>query len=202
MSDRKYTQEEIQRMLDEISEKKFAKMSDAFLFSVEERHQNGVYKKTAERMTNRVVTKETGLKISKSKKGVPLSEDHKEKLKEIAQETKNYLKAAEVWSNKPEEFRKKVGKKSGKSRIGRTASDEHKENISKGLKGKPKSDEHKESLRLARLNVVLSDEAKENIAKAARVEYVCPHCNSVVKGKGNLSRWHGDNCKQKPSTNI
>lgn len=29
-------------------------------------------------------------------------------------------------------------------------------------------------------------------------KYKCKHCN-VITNKGNLKRWHGDNCKQKPS---
>jgi len=198
MINKEYTQEEIQLMLNDLSDKKLAKMSDSFLESVENRHNSGVYSKTSNRMKDRVVREETREKISNSKKGKKLSDEHIKKLKEISKKNKYYLKGAEVWSNQSDERHKEVGKKSGNSRLGRKASDEHKKNISESLKGVPKSEEHRKKLSDAKKNVVLSEEAKSRIRAAARVEYHCSHCNSNIKGRGNFSRWHGDNCKKKP----
>jgi hypothetical protein len=28
-------------------------------------------------------------------------------------------------------------------------------------------------------------------------KFVCPHCENIIGGAGNYSRWHGDNCKNK-----
>ena len=147
MINKEYTQEEIQLMLNDLSDKKLAKMSDSYLESIENKY---------------------------------------------------YLKGVEVWSNQSDERHKEVGKKSGNSRLGRKASNEHKKNISDALKGVPKSEEHRKKLSDAKKNVVLSEEAKSRIRAAARVEYHCSHCNSNIKGRGNFSRWHGDNCKKKP----
>ena len=198
MEKNQYTDQQIQQMLDELSKTKIGKRSDDFLLSVEERKNKGVYKEISQKMKNRVVSSETSQKISKSKKGTILSDETKKKLKNIAKETKQYLKAAEVWSNKPEEYRKEVGKKSGESRLGRKATNEHKQNISNSLKGISKSEEHRKKLSESKKGIKVSDETKKKLIEAANVEYTCVHCNSKVKGAGNLSRWHNDNCKKKP----
>ena len=35
------------------------------------------------------------------------------------------------------------------------------------------------------------------LAKALNVAYTCEHCGKSGNGRGNYTRWHGDNCKQK-----
>jgi hypothetical protein len=39
--------------------------------------------------------------------------------------------------------------------------------------------------------------SKETLAKlrVAKPKYCCEHCNTIVGGKSNYNRWHGDNCK-------
>ena len=100
-------------------------------------------------------------------------------------------------NNISNEKRKEISKKSAESRRGRKATDQHRQNISNSLKGRSFSEEHKQNIRLSKQHVVLSKEALDNIAKAAKVEYTCNVCGAKVKGAGNLSRWHNDNCKHK-----
>ena len=33
--------------------------------------------------------------------------------------------------------------------------------------------------------------------KSEDISFICPHCNKETKSRGNLSRWHLDNCKHK-----
>lgn len=72
-------------------------------------------------------------------------------------------------------------------------------------KGFKHSEETKKKLSLARQGksswnkgIVMSDEIRKNMSKSAltRPKHTCPHCNKEVTPQ-NLSRWHGDNCKQK-----
>lgn len=35
--------------------------------------------------------------------------------------------------------------------------------------------------------------------KVAKPKYLCYHCNSLIGGKSNYERWHGNNCKSKQS---
>lgn len=91
---------------------------------------------------------------------------------------------------------------------------QHKENISKGSKGKIKTEEHREKLRLSHIGQ--SNHTKEQleiISKANKnrvgVKYkrqnlqvdgsvmkkiTCPHCG-LIGGQNNLKRFHFNNCK-------
>ena len=44
----------------------------------------------------------------------------------------------------------------------------------------------------------MSEEQKQKIRESSKGEnaFECPHCGKRV-GKGNYTRWHGDNCKFK-----
>jgi hypothetical protein len=81
---------------------------------------------------------------------------------------------------------------------------EHLEKIASKKRGKPLSDNLRKNLSIIKIGVKLSIEHKANISKGllgnVRGSYekiICPHCNSIVGGKGNFKRWHGDNCKAK-----
>lgn len=39
--------------------------------------------------------------------------------------------------------------------------------------------------------------AKLSTNNGSKIKYQCPHCDKLVGGKGNLNRYHGDNCKSK-----
>lgn len=97
-------------------------------------------------------------------------------------------------------------------------SEEHKQKISKSLKGKPKpwmigtrngagnagkpkSEEHKKNIALSKLGKTrepFSEEWKQALkdAKAKEPIKTCPHCG--LEGKGpNMTRYHFNNCKRK-----
>jgi hypothetical protein len=134
--------------------------------------------------------------------------------------TGQHLKAAQCWSKKSEEYRKEVGKRSGQSRLNRQASENHKDKISKGLKGKPKSEEHKKNLSISKIGKKMNNEQKERYKllfkgernpmfgkkqsdksrkKMSDNHYAkkliqCPYCGYKCAGN-NYKRYHGDNCK-------
>lgn len=65
--------------------------------------------------------------------------------------------------------------------------------------------------RQSRAGMLHSDETKSKISAANKgrpsplkgvpaPKIVCPHCNKVIGGINNFSRWHGDNCKAKSSS--
>ena len=136
---------------------------------------------------------------------------------------KNGLKALDL----SKEQRADIGRRSGLSRVGRLASDEHKDNISKGLKGKPKSKEHKEKLSIFRTGKKMDETQKERYKllfkgernpmygkthteetrkkisnnPAYKIERICPHCNKTIIGT-NYFRHHGDRCKLNPNKTI
>lgn len=132
---------------------------------------------------------------------------------------KNGLKVMDLPLNRKLE----IYRKSSLSRTGRKADEQHKQSISKGLKGKPKSEEHKEKLSIARTGFkeseetirakrerfkgvknpmygkTHSEETRKKISeknKAYDVIRTCPHCDKVIKGT-NYFRHHGDRCKYK-----
>ena len=94
---------------------------------------------------------------------------------------------------------------------------EHKDNISKAKLGKPGTNrgkiftkEHRANIGLASKGRISGDKNpmrnKEVLDKhptlfnnennPSKIKTQCPHCKTL-SGKGNYSRWHGDNCKNK-----
>lgn len=74
--------------------------------------------------------------------------------------------------------------------------------------GVPKSEEHKKKIAKSNSGKVFTEERRKkiSIATTGRVPYnkrltepkfLCSVCGKVVAGKGNLARWHEDNCKEK-----
>ena len=99
---------------------------------------------------------------------------------------------------------------------------EHRDNISKAKKGKPGtnkgkkfSEEHKQNIGIASKGRISGDKnpmrKKEVLDKhpalfnnennPSKIKTECPHCKTL-SGKGNYSRWHGDNCKNKQNEQI
>ncbi|WVX87539.1 homing endonuclease [Vibrio phage EniLVp02] len=107
------------------------------------------------------------------------------------------------------------------SNIGRKATAEARANMSKARKGIPKSAEHRrkigrkgyimlknpttgESRRVSKSDPdiqLLIDQGWKNPAAIAITEstevFTCPHCGATSKSRGNMTRWHFDNCKAK-----
>lgn len=144
---------------------------------------------------------------------------HGKNLAKLGIPQKNGLKVLDLPIEKKLEFQRK----SALARIGRKASDEHKSNISKGLKGKPKSEEHRLKLSLAKKGKKMDEETKKKISltisgkgnpmfgkthsldtrkkmsqnnKSYHIIRTCEHCKREIKGP-NFYRHHGDNCKLK-----
>lgn len=139
---------------------------------------------------------ETKEKMSKSSLGKPKSESHRLNL-----EAANRKKAKDP-----------IYLKNLKASVQKTP--EWKNNISIGLTGLKKSKEHCENLSKSHLGIPNMHKGKtyeEIVGKEAaiirldlmrnrRLEdplYSCIYCKETFKGMGNLSRWHGDNCKMK-----
>lgn len=94
---------------------------------------------------------------------------------------------------------------------------EHRDNISKARQGKPGTnkgkiftEEHRRNIGAASKGRIAGDKnpmKKQEILdkhpalfnhenNPSRIKTQCPHCKTL-SGKGNYSRWHGDNCKYK-----
>lgn len=134
-------------------------------------------RKMSKARRKRVITEETGKRISLALKGVPKSNEHKEK-----------LRIANLGYVVPEHVREKISKKHmgkfkkphtdetkrliSESRKGRKLSEDHKEKIScsmKGKPGKPHSEETKEKIKAKRALQVskpCTEKQKQQISQA------------------------------------
>jgi hypothetical protein len=119
--------EQLQKMLDELPQKKYAKLSDKRLEYIEiSKHK--------------IFSNETRNKISEKNKGKKLSDEHKRKLseKKHSEETKNKISEKKRGVILSEETKKKMSDK--------IISDETKKKMSDKRKGMKFSDEHKTRL--------------------------------------------------------
>lgn len=94
---------------------------------------------------------------------------------------------------------------------------EHRDNISKAKLGKPGTNKGKTFTKEHRANIGLASKGRisgdknpmrnkevldkhpalfNNENNPSKIKTQCPHCKAL-SGKGNYSRWHGDNCKNK-----
>jgi hypothetical protein len=109
--------------------------------------------------------------LSAKTKGRPRSDETKEKIRQalkgrtMPEDVKQKLSLAQI-GEKSYHFGKKF-----------SADTKHKMSVAK--RGKSFDDQHKQAL---------SDAWKN------REEVICPHCNTTSKNKGNMTRWHFDNC--------
>jgi hypothetical protein len=219
--------EELKKALQGIDESRFAKYTDNQLAGFEKLHNvprtNEWKNKIGDSNKGKIVSEKTKAKLSQVKKGIPSSEETKERLRILAKETKQYLIASEAAKNRPIEKRQESNRKSALSRTGRKADDSHKNNISNALKGKPKSESHRKKLSEAKLGKKMAEEQKEKyklLFKGERnpmfgkkqsaesrkkmgqnhtgyhIERCCPFCKRTIKGT-NFFKYHGDNCKLK-----
>jgi len=110
----------------------------------------------------------------------------------------------------------------GKHLVGHTLSKEHKEKLSKSLKGKkkteqtknrmkeswrnrsPRSAAHCEAISKANKGRILSQETRQKMSESKKgknpshtqIKWTCEHCNKTGIGISNYNRWHGNNCKK------
>ena len=82
--------------------------------------------------------------------------------------------------------------------LGYKASKETKLKMSQTRKGVKKTDETRRKMSIAFTGRKYSAEARRNMSNAqlAVPKLKCPHCDMVTT-KGNIRRWHGDNCRSK-----
>jgi len=102
--------------------------------------------------------------------------------------------------------------KMSKAHTGRVKSKEEIEKLSKAHKGKPKSEAHKQALKGAwaksdgksrKKNTIHSEETKQRIREGVKNMPLeeCYKCGFKTT-KGNIRRWHNDNCKKKVEVEI
>ena len=135
-------------------------------------------------------------------KGKPMSEEQKAKIRAT--------KAANPYKYTFEQIAKRVEKQKGQKR-----SQETKDNISDSLKGKlkgPMSNENKQKISLGskgkpkpigfgdKVSARMQQEfTTNNPNKREDLKKICPHCTGKF-GPSNYARWHGNRCKSMPKT--
>jgi len=109
-----------------------------------------------------------------------------------------------------EETKEKIRQK----KLGNKLSKETKEKMSKTRKGVPKSSEHKrkigrkglimlknfdtnEVIRISKLDAANYDSSVWKNPSTIQKRIQCEHCG-IESNRGNINRWHNDNCKSKP----
>lgn len=110
--------------------------------------------------------------------------------KKMSQSTRDKVRAAVLKQMQDPEHRALLGRlKLGKpsSRVGFKLSAESIEKMRLSKLGKPSK----------KKGVKLTPEAYKNTVAAARIKWVCPHCNKEGMSKGAANRWHFDACKSK-----
>jgi hypothetical protein len=142
--------------------------------------------------------------------------EYLEVLKNISQETRDKMSKSKLGRKLTEEHKRKIGEKScsikrkpmsdsgklniSKSKIGKFLDKKTKDKISKSNKGKIRSEESKLKYRDCKLGKSIGPQSIETIEKRSlamkgkiQVQITCPHCGK--KGGNTMSRWHFDNCK-------
>jgi len=125
-------------------------------------------------------------KISATHKGREITKEHRAKISNAMSGENHPL----FGTTRSEDTKKKISAAMAgkKTRLGAVLTDETKEKIRKSLTGRkrePVSEETKAKLRAAR--------AKQK----PNPVMVCPYCKLESRNKGNMTRYHFDNCKMK-----
>lgn len=122
-------------------------------------------------------SQETKEKISKSKKGVPLSETNKQNIskankgKLLTEDHKQKIKAARTGTTRLESTKQKISK----ANLGRKLTEETKQKMSNSHKGVPKSDQQKQKI----------SKAQRGIPKP---KIRCSFCGKEIGGTGNFNK--------------
>lgn len=147
------------------------------------------------------IVAEARIQSSIRKKGwkkPPVSDSTKEKL------SKN---KKQFYSNPDNRIKQSEACRGTTGRIGnyhKPKSDQHRANLSASLKGRKINsftNEHKEKISAALKNYSKTSEHLEKLRKSLsnQTRHVCPHCN-IKTTAGNITRWHGKNCKSFPNS--
>lgn len=128
--------------------------------------------------TGLICSNETRNKMSLSKSGIPLSKEHKEKIRQAilgrkhSEETKEKMRGFKHSEETKEKMRQskleiseETKQKMRQSKLGKPLSEEHKAKIKQGKLEKPLSEESRENMRQAQLGKKHSEETKEKIRR-------------------------------------
>lgn len=122
---------------------------------------------------------------TKNKMKIPKTLEHKKKLKD-------------AWiERRKRKISKETRDKNRKSHLGKKQSQECKDKIGKANSSRIWKEESREKLRLKKSGSQLSEETKKLIGK----KIPCIYCGKEMNA-GNLSRYHNENCKLKPISQI
>lgn len=106
-------------------------------------------------------------KYSTDTTGIPLSEEHKENIrqsklgKKLSEETKDRIRQGKLENPMSDESREKLRQ----LYLGKSLSDDHKEKIRQSKSGKVLSEETKEKIRQGNLGRIVSEETKQKMRK-------------------------------------
>lgn len=130
-------------------------------------------------------------KRSEKLKGRVFSEEHRKKLSDAAKtRSEAVLEKIREQNRSPE--RRALSSKTHK---GKVVSEETKQKMSQASKGRKMSDTAKSKMKMA-----WSDERKaaqsdrRRLMNLTRPVSTCPHCGKQSKNKGNMNRYHFNNC--------
>lgn len=158
--------------------------------------------------TGKVLSQETKDKISKAHKGKKLSQEHKEKINPkgriLSVETKRKISEGQIGrvggmtgKTHSEESKDKISK-GNKGKTMPALTEERKQQISKFFSGSTQTEDHiSRRVSSRKTNGYYKDEAatKKKMSNSAknRLKLIC-HCGKECS-PSNYKRWHGKNCK-------
>lgn len=192
------TNEELQKMLNEIPEKKFAKLSDSRLEYIEISKHKIFSEETRKKLSNKIITEETRKKLSEINKNKKHSAVTKKKISEkkrgiiLSDETKRKMSEAKIGKKNSEEHNKKISQ--------REITKETRKKMSENKKGIKFSDEHKKRISEKKMKPIIMcsypkmdfiqefnsiDEATINL-KLNR-NYICKRLLGMIKNPGDFT---------------
>lgn len=144
--------------------------------------------------------------------------------KKHTEETNEKNRIAHLGKRHIDEVKRKIGLAAlgNKANLGKKLTDEHKQKISEAGKGRYHTDETKRKMSESQKGHIVTDETKRKIGNANKrnigsmkgkfhsiltkqkmsesaknqKKYICAYCG-ILTTKGNINRWHDDNCKLK-----
>ena len=132
--------------------------------------------------------------------GIPKSESHR---KNISTSRQKFIKNGGTSWNKGIPMSEATKEKLRKARKNQISSPDQCEQHSKSMTGRKKFNNGIKTIFVRPNDAILQTDKwalgdltprKPNLAKIL----ICPYCNRSIKGAGNYSRYHNDNCKLKP----
>lgn len=167
-----------------------------------EERQKEIKAKISAKNKGRKLTKDHCEKIRRAKIGTQHNEETKEKIRQnnIAKGKKPPSRKGSVTSDETKAKLREASIRNGNrppDATGRKHTESTKAKMSKAKKGKPghkQTQATRDKIAKTSLGRFVSDETKQKLRKSKPV-VTCPHCNKVG-GKGAMSRWHFDNCKE------